>query len=135
MPSVQGGAAYPVALYDSQGNPLITSGGGLPTTITGPLGATGLAQSVATNDTSDTLYDGTKALTTAAAAIATSQAIREALVQADPANTVDILVGSSTSQSTRLKPGQPVVIPINDLAKIFAKAVTGTASLNYLGRS
>lgn len=39
MPSVQGGAAYPVALYDSQGNPLITSGGGLPTTITGPLGA------------------------------------------------------------------------------------------------
>ena len=26
----------------------------------GPLGATGLAQSVATNDTSDTLYDGTK---------------------------------------------------------------------------
>lgn len=94
-----------------------------------------LAQSVATNDTSDTLYDGTKALTTVAAAIAASQAIREAWVQADPANTVDVLVGSATSQSTRLRPGQPVVIPINDLAKIFAKSVTGTATINYLGRS
>jgi hypothetical protein len=128
--AVQGGPAAPVYITNGAADPVQGNG-----PITGPLGATGLAQSVATNDTSDTLYDGTKALTTVAAAIAASQAIREAWVQADPANTVDILVGSSTSQSTRLRPGQPVVIPINDLAKIFAKAVTGTASLNYLGRS
>ena len=128
--AVQGGPAAPVYITNAAGD-------GAPTTdtIIGPLGPATLAQSVATNDTSNTLYDGTKALTTVAAAIAASQAIREAWVQADPANTVDILVGSATSQSTRLRPGQPVVIPINDLAKIFAKSVTGTATINYLGRS
>lgn len=135
MPSVQGGAAYPVALYDSQGNPLITSGGGLPTTITGPLGATGLAQSVATNDTSDTLYAGTLTTSTTAAALASTQAIREVLIQNDPDNSADVLVGNSSAQPIQLKPGQSMVIPVADLATVYAKSISGAPVVNYLGRS
>lgn len=101
----------------------------------GPQGTTGLAQSVATNDTSDTLYDGTKALTTVAAAIAASQAVREVLIQNDPDNTIDIFVGNATSQSIQLKPGQSIVIPVSNLATVFAKSASGTPTLNYLGRS
>lgn len=84
---------------------------------------------------SSALYAGTAGLTTAAAAIAGSQAISEVLLQSDPNNTVDILVGTSGTQAIRLRPGQSLVIPVNNLALIFAKAATGTATLNYLGRS
>lgn len=84
---------------------------------------------------SATLVPGTAALTTSAAAISTSATVQEVLVQSDPANSADVLVGDSSAQPIRLRPGQSLVIPVANLATVYAKAATGTATLNYLGRS
>jgi hypothetical protein len=43
----------------------------------------------------DTLYEGTNSLTTAAEALAASRSCSEVLVQADPANTTNVLVGNA----------------------------------------
>jgi hypothetical protein len=85
--------------------------------------------------TSDSLFPGTKSLTTTAAAISTSQAVSEVIVQNDPDNTVDILIGDSTAQVIQLAPRDSIVIPVADLATLYAKTVSGTATLNFLGRS
>lgn len=90
---------------------------------------------VQVNNASDTLYPGTANLTTNAAAIATSQAVREVLVQSDPDNTVDIFIGNAAAQSIQLKPGQSASLPVSNLAMIYAKSASGTPILNYLGRS
>ena len=99
------------------------------------LGSGTLAQSLPINEASDILYDGTKTLSTTGAALAASQAVREVIVQNDPDNTIDVFIGNSTSQSIQLKPGQSVVIPVSNLATVFAKSASGTPVINYLGRS
>jgi len=84
---------------------------------------------------SATLYDGTLAATTAAQALAASQACSEVLVTNDPTSSSDILVGNSASQHTRVQPGMGVSVPANNLNLIYVKAVAGTATANYLARS
>lgn len=84
---------------------------------------------------SATLYAGTAALTTVAAAIATTQAINEVVIQSDPDNVVDVFIGNATAQPLQLKPGWAITIPVSNLATIYAKTASGTASLNYIGRS
>lgn len=81
-----------------------------------------------------TLAAGTNSLTTSAEALASTSVVRECMVQNDPDNTVDILVGDSSSQVIQLSPGQDLVIPIEDVATIFVKAVSGTPTANYLCR-
>ncbi|SFE43707.1 hypothetical protein SAMN04487969_102511 [Paenibacillus algorifonticola] len=80
---------------------------------------------------SATLLDGAKSQGTTAAALASSTAIKTVLVQSDPGNTVNILVGNATSQSIVLVPGASEKIEVDDLAKVFVKAATGTATVNY----
>jgi hypothetical protein len=104
-------------------------------TIAGPLGTATLAGSVSINETSATLYAGTLATSGSAAALATTQAVREVVVQNDPDNTADVLIGNSTSQTIQLKPGWSITIPVADLATVYAKSVSGTPVVNYLGRS
>ena len=70
-----------------------------------------------------------------AAAVASTQAVREVLIQNDPDNSADVLVGNSSAQTIQLKPGQSVVIPVTNLATVYAKSVSGTPTINYLGRS
>lgn len=79
-----------------------------------------------------TLYDGTHAATTTAAPLAATQAISKVLVQNDPASTVNLLVGNATSQSMKVVPGANIEIEVNDLAKVFVKTSSGTATANYL---
>lgn len=87
------------------------------------------------DDVSTTLYAGTVALTSGSAvAIAASQAVSEVIVQNDPDNTVDILIGNASSQPIQLKPGQSMTIPISNLSSVYAKSVSGTPTLSYLGR-
>ena len=117
MPPV-GSPAQPVTLYDVDGNPLLWSGGALPVT-----------------DTSATLYVGTLATSITAAPIAASQAVREVAVQNDPDNTADMLIGNSIAQTIQLKPGDTLIIPVANLATVYAKSVRGTPTLNYLGWS
>lgn len=93
---------------------------------------------LATAATSSAFYDGTVAAAAAAAQLqAGSQPCAEVIVQNDPSNAVgqDIYVGNSTSQSMRLKPGDSEIVPINDVNKVYVKAVTGTPRVNWHARS
>lgn len=93
------------------------------------------ASALATTNASDTLYAGTLTTSTTAAALASTQAIREVLIQNDPDNSADVLVGNSSAQPIQLKPGQSMVIPVADLATVYAKSISGAPVVNYLGRS
>lgn len=84
--------------------------------------------------TSSTLYDGTLAATTSAAALAASTPVEEVVVVNDPDNSVDILVGNSSSQSNKLGPGDSATVVIDDLNKIYIKTASGTATVTYLAR-
>ena len=93
------------------------------------------AAALATTNASATLYAGTLTTSTTAAALASTQAIREVLIQNDPDNSADVLVGNSSAQPIQLKPGQSMVIPVADLATVYAKSISGAPVVNYLGRS
>lgn len=83
---------------------------------------------------SNALYDGQVTVTTTAAALS-SLACSEVSIQADPGNTAAILVGSATGQHTNLAAGQSMDLSVNNLATIYAVAVSGSQKLNYLARS
>jgi hypothetical protein len=77
---------------------------------------------------------GTNTLSTTAEVLATSAVTWECLVQNDPDNTVDFLVGSATTQNIQLSPGQSITLPVQDVSLIWADAVSGTPVANYLCR-
>lgn len=64
----------------------------------------------------------------------TSRNCREALIQSDPANTTNMLVGGSTGQYVKLTPGQSITVPIVSLSLIYVKMVSGTGVLNWFTR-
>ena len=82
------------------------------------------------------LFAGEKTgVTTAAVQISTtSNNIREALIQSDPSNTTNMLIGNSTDQEVVLTPGQSVTIPIISLSLVWVKMASGTGTVNWLGR-
>lgn len=88
--------------------------------------------------TSGTIYAGQKTGVTVTAvqiiAAADDKAIREALIQSDPANTTNVLVGSATAQHVVLTPGQSITIPVISLTRVYVKMSSGTGTVNYLGR-
>ena len=84
---------------------------------------------------SDTLLAGDYTVTDTAAAIGASQAISEIVIQADPDNSEVIFVGNSTSQPVKLQPGASFDVPAGNIDLIFAKTTSGTATLNWIGRS
>ncbi len=85
---------------------------------------------------SATLYDGQNAaVTTTAAALASSQACSEVSVQADPGNTQNVLVGNSTSQHTVLVAGASIDLSVTNVDLIYVKSASGTQTVNWLARS
>ena len=82
------------------------------------------------------LYAGEKTgITTSAVQISTtSNNIREALIQSDPSNTTNVLIGSATDQEVVLTPGQSVTIPIISLSLVWVKMASGTGVINWLSR-
>ena len=74
--------------------------------------------------------DGTETFLNVAAALnsATSIPCSYVLVQADPDNTIDILIGNATTQSIQLVPGQSVGIWIDDVNKVYRTAASATSS-------
>lgn len=80
------------------------------------------------------LVAGTNGLTTSAEVLAATDEVNECLIQNDPDNTVDILIGDSSSQVIQLQPGQSIVIPIQDPNTIWLKSVSGTPTANFLCR-
>ena len=74
-------------------------------------------------------------VTTAAVAVSTSsQNIREVLLQSDPGNTTNLLIGSATDQEVVLTPGQSITIPIISLSLVYVKMASGTGTVNWLAR-
>jgi hypothetical protein len=77
---------------------------------------------------------GTKSAqdTTAAQITTTITPCNGVFVQNDPDNTVDLLVGNATAQPIQLAPGDGTWIGIDDASKVYTKAVSSTANVNYL---
>lgn len=75
-------------------------------------------------------------LTTVAAALAVEPqaSIREVVIQADPANTTNVLVGPVANQFLVLVPGQGLSVPLTNLTSIFVKMASGTGTVNWLAR-
>lgn len=82
------------------------------------------------------LYAGEKTgITTAAGAISTtSNNIREALIQADPSNTTNVLIGNVDNQEVVLTPGQSITIPIISLSLVYVKMASSTGTVNWIAR-
>lgn len=89
---------------------------------------------VRTTSASAVLTAGTNTLSTTEEALRATLTAWECVVQNDPDNTVDILVGSQTAQTIQLAPGQAITIPIQDAATIWLKSVSATPVANYLCR-
>ncbi len=53
------------------------------------------------------------------------------ILQSDPDNTDDMLIGDTGAQTIQLTPGQSFAFDIRNTVKIFAKSVSGTPVLNY----
>ena len=82
------------------------------------------------------LYAGEKTgITVTAVQISTTEKnIREALIQADPSNTTNVLIGNVDAQEVVLTPGQSITIPIISLSLVYVKMASGTGITNYLAR-
>lgn len=80
-------------------------------------------------------YAATITATTTAAAVGSSlQTLVEVLIQADPNNSNDVLLGNATTQCWRLEAGDTISWPIRNPALIYAKTESGTAVVNLVGR-
>lgn len=86
--------------------------------------------------TSGRLFAGeTTGITTSAVQVSTAAAnIREAIIQSDPTNTTNVLIGNSSAQEVVLTPGQAITIPIISLSLIWVKMASGTGTVNWLAR-
>ena len=85
--------------------------------------------------TSGRLLAGQTSLTVTAVPISTtSHAIREVLIQADAANTTNVVIGDATAQYVALTPGQAITVPVFHLALIYAKMASSTGTVNWLAR-
>ncbi len=77
---------------------------------------------------------GQLSATTTAAALG-SQACLAVLVQADPANTQNVLLGDSSNQYLVLQAGKSLVVPCSNVAQVYARSVSGTQTVNWLSIS
>jgi hypothetical protein len=79
------------------------------------------------------LVNGSLTATTTAVPVSTSTLpIEDAIIQNDPANTVNILLGDATAQTIKVVPGASFSIEIDYINKVYVKTESGTATVNYL---
>ena len=74
--------------------------------------------------------------TTASKVVASTsdKAIREALVQASPSNTTNVLIGNVDGQYVVLTPGQAITLPVISLTRVYVKMSSGTGTVNWIAR-
>jgi hypothetical protein len=72
--------------------------------------------------------------TTAGPVSTTSRNCREAIIQSDPTNTTNVLVGDSLAQRVVITPSQSITIPIISLSRVYVKMASGTGIVNWLAR-
>lgn len=83
------------------------------------------------------LFTGQKTgITTSAVALGagTLSNVREVMIQSDPSNVGNLLVGTGTDQFVVLTPGQAITLPIVSLTLIWVRMSTGTGTANWLAR-
>jgi hypothetical protein len=82
------------------------------------------------------LTSGTNvAVTTTATPLTTTQSSgREVIVQADPTNAADILIGGSNAQEIHLVAGASLALDWTDISTIWVKSASGTLIANWLVR-
>lgn len=86
-------------------------------------------------NTSTKLGVGTKTgiSNTAVALVAAATPAAGVLIQNDPDNTVDMLVGNATDQTFQLVPGQAIFLPVPDVAQVYVKMASAVSSVcNFL---
>jgi hypothetical protein len=89
-------------------------------------------------EANDTPIAGQKTgITTTPVALAANVGCRGVLLQADPANTTNVLVGNASGQFFVLTPGsQPnQEWLVSNLNLIWAKMASGTGTVNWIGRA
>lgn len=75
----------------------------------------------------------TSLTTTAAIQLHAGLACKQVLVQNDPDNVQDILVGDAASQTVQLVPGMSIVLPVSNLNQVYAKnVVSATQPANWI---
>lgn len=63
-----------------------------------------------------------------------TQACREVMVQNDPSNTGNLLVGTKDDQYVVLTPGQALTLPVISLSLIYVKMASINGDVNWLAR-
>ncbi len=71
---------------------------------------------------------------TSAVQLDPSQNCREVMIQSDPTNAGNLLVGTVSNQFITLTPGQAITLPIISLTLIYVKMSSGTGIANWLAR-
>lgn len=98
--------------------------------------ALGVLQLDSAGSISDSLTPtaGTKSLTgTTAAALHADLACKSVIVQNDPDNAVDVLVGDSSTQAFQLRPGDALTLPVSNVNLVYAKNLLSTTqSVNWI---
>jgi hypothetical protein len=82
------------------------------------------------------LSSGTNAaVTTTAQSVSTTQtAGREVIIQADPANAANILLGGQAGQYIVLVAGASIALDWTDISTVWVKSASGTLIVNWLVR-
>lgn len=73
--------------------------------------------------------------TTTVTRVAAANVAKEVVVQADPTNTNNVLIGDSTTTCTfALLPGSAISLPINNTNLVYYRSAAGSQKLNILWR-
>lgn len=59
---------------------------------------------------------------------------REVMIQSDPGNVGNVIVGTALNQFVTLTPGQAITLPIISLTLIYVRMSIGTGTVNWLSR-
>lgn len=75
--------------------------------------------------------DGTNAAIGVAAVQLAAQACRQVVIQADPNNTAQVLVGLSNTPRVVLEAGDSLALPVANLNQVWAQAASGVQTVNW----
>lgn len=86
---------------------------------------------------SASLFAGVQTGTVTPAALNNGVSIpcREVLIQNQPINAINVLVGIQALRPIHLVPGDIVTIPIDDVSKVWIATPSGTSITGFLGRT
>jgi len=87
-----------------------------------------------TGETYDEMRTGTRTVGLQQTALSTSVPCFVVIVQADPGNNQNVVVGNRNGNGPVIvmEPGDTFTLPVNDVSKVYARAVAGAQTVNWL---